>query len=418
MTNLFNILLIISSIGILKIRGAVTISLLVLCFYTILRSKDKQITIDDFKKIDCLIILFLILSMFLSVFNVLDFSKQSIIMTLKSILKVSLLTLVSCYSYILSKKNNINKFELNKNSAIIISLGSLLLLLCELFLFNITSYADKFELMNTIKTFDVAISVSAILCWLILLVKNINQKTKIILFLFCFFVVIFSGVSFGAAVASSVAIVTSIALSLIYYFLSKIKYGKKIFSITYQYGMIVASILFISINYSSDITKNSHIVNKMPLSFSHRACIWHYDAKLIPNHFFIGNGVNSSKIYSNEKYELCDGIFHKKDLYIGFPATGIHSHNIGLQIFKDIGLIGFVICSILFIRFCNFLLINGNSYSNSVLFGFFNTTILLGMQSFSLWHTWFLSILLFIILLCLLFKIDKKLQTIANKNFP
>ena len=121
-------------------------------------------------------------------------------------------------------------------------------------------------------------------------------------------------------------------------------------------------------------------LSKLPLSWEHRVRMWAYVWEQIQLNWLFGNGFDASRTYQ-DTFQARDG----RDIVI----VSLHPHNIGLQIWLEVGFVGVALISGFFvatlkplIKFCHI------SARSAAMAGIIVATTINGALTIGVWQYW------------------------------
>jgi len=76
----------------------------------------------------------------------------------------------------------------------------------------------------------------------------------------------------------------------------------------------------------------------LPMSFRHRVILWEYTAEHIPDHLWRGIGAASTPVLKPKP-----NISERPEGFIVQPSTGEHAHDLYLQTWYELGLLGVIL---------------------------------------------------------------------------
>ena len=151
---------------------------------------------------------------------------------------------------------------------------------------------------------------------------------------------------------------------------------------------MIVSPLAIS-KYEKEVSSSLDGIN---LSITHRKEIWIWITKKISEKPIIGHGYNSSK-------NIADG----KKWHVDIETRGMpsHPHNLTLQIWLELGLIGILLFSLLFISICVKILnlISTDPPKGALASGLLMTGFSLYHTSYGAWQVWWGAVIIFSIII-------------------
>lgn len=165
----------------------------------------------------------------------------------------------------------------------------------------------------------------------------------------------------------------------------------KQFKILTPFSLLLFPLLFVFINQKDIYGLNHYFYNA---SYIHRLYIWHSNAQDIIKQPLIGYGLNSSR-YRYETLptqELAVKGSYNEYSHAQAPATCVHPHNIAIQLWYELGLIGVLLCSMIFYYLLQAVSKSSPRYIPWLL-GFYTTAQFIAWFSLGFWQNWWLSIL-------------------------
>jgi len=161
------------------------------------------------------------------------------------------------------------------------------------------------------------------------------------------------------------------------------------------FALAIASVAFApSLGVLSSLI-DLELMRKLPLSWEHRLRMWAYSWELIQESPLFGHGFDSSRFYDDLKFRTPDG----RDLTV----MSMHPHNIGLQIWLEIGVIGVLLAVGLLVSLARMSLkICATSAQSFAIAGLVVTVATSGAVTIGVWqHWWWALIVLAVSLICL-----------------
>lgn len=131
-------------------------------------------------------------------------------------------------------------------------------------------------------------------------------------------------------------------------------------------------------------TAGLHLDERIPYSFRARIILWNYTADQIPNRPLLGVGVDGTKPLDQAREKT----WETRPGHVYPQRTAEHAHNIYLQLWYELGLIG-----VLLVAGAGVALINGvrQRPSSPLVFATMMATALLLATSWGLWQPWLLG---------------------------
>ena len=150
---------------------------------------------------------------------------------------------------------------------------------------------------------------------------------------------------------------------------------------------VVSLVLPFGFNVSQNPISQINSVIDVPTSAEHRIGIWKFTSDKVLENPILGWGMNASKNIPGGKSYL----FAEDGAQYG-RALPLHPHNVLLQIWLELGLIGIV----LFVILCAFIImISVNRlvlrFESAMMFGQFITILGISNLSFGMWQAWWLA---------------------------
>ncbi len=129
--------------------------------------------------------------------------------------------------------------------------------------------------------------------------------------------------------------------------------------------------------HALDLHKSSLLFD----SARHRIVIWDTTAEQVPQNFLVGIGADATPAASElEKVRPKDGDFER--------SVGRHAHNIYLQIWFELGLVGATLAAIVGLMALRLISSLSSQVARIVAFGQFAVVASLLATSYSLWQVW------------------------------
>tara|TARA_B100000073_G_C23711361_1_gene564358 strand:- start:234 stop:1475 length:1242 start_codon:yes stop_codon:yes gene_type:complete len=166
-------------------------------------------------------------------------------------------------------------------------------------------------------------------------------------------------------------------------FLISLRFCKRIIKLIFC-GLIFGTLTFPFVMNSFDFTHNYDNINiELNRSLKQRLIIWDYTSKLIDKKLFFGYGFDSSRYLAKEA-EL-----YKNTNWSKLP---LHPHNLWLQIWLELGLIGAIIfCVFLFNIYKSIIKYNLSILDMSLINASLVSVSTLSLISFGIWQFWWIS---------------------------
>ncbi|MAI06484.1 MAG: hypothetical protein CBC47_05090 [Alphaproteobacteria bacterium TMED87] len=180
--------------------------------------------------------------------------------------------------------------------------------------------------------------------------------------------------------ASLLSIITGIII-----FTISIKFPKLILRSTF-FGLIFGTLIFPFVMNSLYIKKDYDNINvEFSRGLNQRLVIWDYTSELISKKIFFGYGFDSSR-YLSRKAEMYENT--------NWSKLPLHPHNLWLQIWLELGLIGAIIfCIFLFNIYKSVLNYNFSTLDLSIISASLASVSILSLISFGIWQFWWISLI-------------------------
>ena len=180
--------------------------------------------------------------------------------------------------------------------------------------------------------------------------------------------------------ASLLSIITGIII-----FIISIKFPKLILRLSF-FGLILGTLIFPFVMNSVDIKKDYDIMNvEFSRGLNQRLVIWDYSSELISKRILFGHGFDSSR-YLSRKAEMYENT--------NWSKLPLHPHNLWLQIWLELGLIGAIIfCIFLFNVYKSVLKYDFSTLDLSIISASLASVSILSLISFGIWQFWWISLI-------------------------
>lgn len=132
-------------------------------------------------------------------------------------------------------------------------------------------------------------------------------------------------------------------------------------------------------------------------SYLHRMLIWYNTSQKIIAHPFLGYGLGASRIFTGDYTELCFEDKNCQKTSVRAESMGIHPHNIALQLWLELGVLGGLLGGMLAAWFFRYCALYSDPRKRFCMVGFWTTTMLTFWVSVGAFQTWWL-VSLFLIL--------------------
>ncbi|MGV2431922.1 MAG UNVERIFIED_CONTAM: O-antigen ligase family protein [Rickettsiaceae bacterium] len=133
----------------------------------------------------------------------------------------------------------------------------------------------------------------------------------------------------------------------------------------------------------------------MPISYAHRLFIWKYSAEKSMEKPLLGYGLGSSKLIKPLESEV---VYYND---IRLSTMPMHPHNNVMQIFLELGLVGLILfASYIWNILSRITELSVKDFELSLTsYAIFINYFVIGMISFNMWQSWWMMIILFMLLL-------------------